>query len=369
MDTIIKIVKKEKSWIESSAIDQLGSVAKLGGMVRSVGLPDLHAGKTPVGAAFVTKGIIYPHIIGNDIGCGMSLFSTGIARKKFKVSKVIKKLEKLQLDSMEACYEIIPELEDIEEEFKRKLGSIGSGNHFAEFQEICEVHDKDEFAKLGIKKDEVYLLVHSGSRSYGEHVLRKHIEKNMCSKGLLQSSKGFKEYMADHKRAVLFAMENRLLVADRVCEHVGTNESSLILDSVHNSISSYVDECGEELFIHRKGAAPSDTGCIVVAGSRGSKSYIVKPSENLSDYAFSISHGAGRKWSRFSCKERLENVLSKKTVRGGNVGGNLVCSDKKLIYEEAPQAYKDIERVIEDMIHENMITIVASLNPLVTYKG
>ena len=365
MDRIIKIVKREKSWIESSAIDQLQSVAKLGGMVRAVGFPDLHAGKTPVGAAFVTKGIIYPHIVGNDIGCGMSLFSTGIARKKFKLSKVVKKLEKLQLEGT-GHYD---DFEGIEEQFKRKLGTIGGGNHFAEFQEICEVHDKDELSKLGMKRDGVHLLVHSGSRSYGEHILRKHIEKNMCGKGLLRDDEGFEEYLADHKRAVSFAMKNRLLVASRVCDHVGANESSLILDSVHNSISSYIDESGNELFIHRKGAAPSAIGCIVVAGSRGSKSYIVKPSENLVDYAFSISHGAGRKWSRLSCKERLENVLSKKAVRGGNIGGNIVCSDKNLIYEEAPQAYKDIERVVEDMLHENMITLVASLNPLVTYKG
>ncbi|KDR94213.1 release factor H-coupled RctB family protein [Peptoclostridium litorale DSM 5388] len=369
METTIKIVKREKSWIESSAIEQLESVAKLGGMVRAVGLPDIHVGKTPVGAAFVTKGIVYPHIIGNDVGCGMSLFSTGIARKKFKVSKVVKKLEKLQLDAMEPCCEIIPELEDIDEQFKRKLGTIGSGNHFAEFQEICEVHDNDELSKLGIKRGEVYLLVHSGSRSYGEHILRKHIEKNMGGKGLLQGIEGFNEYMDDHKRAVFFAMGNRMIVASSVCNHIGTSESRLILNSVHNGVSSYRDEFGEELFIHRKGAAPSDVGCIVVAGSRGSKSYIVKPSENLSDYAFSISHGAGRKWSRFSCKERLENVISKRAVRGGDVGSNIVCSDKKLIYEEAPQAYKDIERVIEDMLHENMITLVASLNPLVTYKG
>ncbi len=369
MDTIIKIVKREKSWIESGAIDQLESISKLDGMLRAVGLPDLHAGKTPVGAAFVTKGIIYPHIIGNDIGCGMSLFSTGIARKKFKASKVVKKLEKLQLESMEPCSDITDELECVEEQFKRKLGTIGAGNHFAEFQEICEVYDNDELSKLGIKRDGVYLLVHSGSRSYGEQILRKHIEKNLCGKGILQGSKGFEEYMADHKRAVLFATKNRLLVAIRVCDHAGANESGLILDSVHNSISSYSDECGEEIFMHRKGAAPSDIGCIVVAGSRGSRSYIVKPSENLKDYAFSISHGAGRKWSRLSCKERLENVLSKKAVRGGNIGGNIVCSDKKLLYEEAPQAYKDIERVIEDMLHENMITLVASLNPLITYKG
>ena len=101
---MIKIIKNEKSWMESNAIDQLIKTAQLKGVIKAVGLPDLHAGKTPVGASFVTKDIIYPHIIGNDIGCGMALFSTVVKKTKFKLDRVVKKLEKI--DGLENTQQI-----------------------------------------------------------------------------------------------------------------------------------------------------------------------------------------------------------------------------------------------------------------------
>lgn len=362
---MIKIVKSDKSWIEGNAIEQLKKVAELKGIVRAVGLPDLHLGKTPVGASFVSKGIIYPHIVGNDIGCGMALFATDISKAKFKIPKIMKELEKLErLDSLE----LSNNFDDREFLFKDKIGTIGGGNHFAEFQEICEVYDDEAAIKIEIDKSKIHLLVHSGSRSYGEYILRKYIEEYACQNGLEAGSSGFIEYLKDHARAVEFARTNREEIAYRLLNYLGVKEYKKLLDSVHNSVTE--KQCsGEKHYIHRKGAAPSDIGCVVVAGSRGSKSYIVEPMENLEEYAFSVSHGAGRKWSRLSCKERLENMYSKKNVRQNKLQYNLICNDKKLIYEEAPEAYKNIDRVIEDMINEKMIKIVATLKPLITFKA
>ncbi|AFS77589.1 release factor H-coupled RctB family protein [Gottschalkia acidurici 9a] len=364
MDNKIKIVKSNKSWIESNAVEQLIKVTNLEGVLKGVGLPDLHAGKTPAGASFITKDIIYPHIIGNDIGCGMGIFSTGIKKNKFKLDKIIKKL-----DGLNGIENISIEdfLEKTHLPFKEKLGTIGGGNHFAELQEIDEVYDNEELDSISMNKSIIYLLVHSGSRSYGESILRKFIEDYSCQDGLYIGSDAFNKYMADHERALEFAKLNRELIAYRILKAIGAKDNQKILDSVHNGISKKEID-SQEHYIHRKGTAPSDEGCVIVAGSRGTKSYIVKPYENLYDYAFSISHGSGRKWSRFGCKEKLENMYSKKSVRQNKLVYNLIYKDKSVVYEEAPEAYKNIENVIEDMVNENMIKVVASLNPLITYK-
>ncbi|CAH2212240.1 RNA ligase RtcB family protein [Tepidibacter aestuarii] len=359
---MIKIVKSEKSWIESNAVDQLKKIAALKGIINAVGLPDLHVGKTPVGASYMTKDIIYPHIIGNDIGCGIGIFSTGLKKSKFKIDKTMKKLEKLS--SLENINDFI---KDTDFPFKEKLGTIGSGNHFAEFEEINKVYDEKVLNEIEIKKNEIYLLVHSGSRRYGEYILNKYIKEYSCQNGLELGTDAFNEYMSEHNKAVEFANLNREIIAHKILSCVNGKESRKILGSVHNSITEKkIDD--DIYYIHRKGAAPSDIGYIVVAGSRGSNSYIVKPMDNLFDYCFSISHGSGRKWSRFGCKEKLEKVYSKKYVRQNNMKCNLIYSDKNLIYEEAPEAYKNIERVIQDMVDEKMIKVVANLKPLITYK-
>lgn len=364
MDNKIVVVKGEKSWIESNAMDQLKNTANLRGVIKAVGLPDLHAGKTPVGASFVTWEILYPHIVGNDIGCGMALFSTGIKKGKFKLARVMDSLENLGgLDNID----ISRFTDKTHFPFKEKLGTIGSGNHFAEFQEIDRVFDEDALNSINIDRGTIYLLVHSGSRSYGEFILRKYIDEYSCQNGLEKGAQAFEQYLSEHEDAVNFASLNRELIAYRLLSAVNGKCCQKVLDSVHNSITKKIID-GKEFFIHRKGAAPSDMGCVVVAGTRGSKSYIVKPSHSLMDYGFSISHGAGRKWARFGCRERLENIYSKKSVRQNNLTSNLIFKDKSVIYEEAPEAYKNIERVIEDMMDEKMITLVASLKPLITYK-
>jgi release factor H-coupled RctB family protein len=365
MDNKIKVIKSEKSWIESNAIEQLEKVSELEGVIKAVGLPDLHIGKTPVGASFVTKGIIYPHIVGNDIGCGMSLFSTGINKGKFKFDKVRGKLERLHgLDSIDITHM----LNNINLPMKEALGTIGSGNHFAEFQQIEKVYDENELQELGLDKGCIYLLVHSGSRGYGEYILRKYIEKYSCQNGLTENSEGYKEYLEEHDNAVEFGKVNRELIAYRLLSAIGGKDSSKLLDSTHNSITIKKMN-NEKIYVHRKGAAPADLGCVIIAGTRGSHSYIVKPMADSIDYAFSVAHGAGRRWNRVSCKNRLENVYTDKSAREKLLGSNLIYKDKSVLYEEAPEAYKSIDKVIEDMLNEGMIKLIASLRPLITFKA
>jgi release factor H-coupled RctB family protein len=365
MDNKIKIIKTEKSWMESNAIEQLTKVSELEGVVKAVGLPDLHVGKTPVGASFVTKDIIYPHIIGNDIGCGMALFSTGINKGKFKFDKVRGKLWRVnELSSVDISHLI----ENIDLPAKEALGTIGFGNHFAEFQQIEKVYDDTMLEELGINKGTVYLLVHSGSRGYGEYILRKYIEEYHCQKGLANCSEGYNKYFEEHDTAVEYGKLNRELIAYRLISIVGGKDGLKLLDSTHNAIS--VKEVnGEKLYVHRKGAAPADVGPVIIAGTRGTNSYIVEPLANSLEYGFSVAHGAGRRWNRQACKDRLENVYPDKSIREKLLASNLIYFDRSIIYEEAPEAYKSIDRVIEDMLNEGMIRLIATLKPLITYKG
>ncbi len=365
MSKKINIIRTDKSWITETAVGQLNNTAQLDGILQAVGLPDLHPGTTPVGAAYLTEDVIYPHIVGNDIGCGFALFSLNMLGHNFKKEKVIKKLN--QLNALEDI-DISGITTQYPWPFKEKLGTIGTGNHFAEFQKIDKVFDKASVSRLSLREKEVVLLIHSGSRTYGDYILNKFTKQFACQDGLLVNSEGFALYMQEHHQAFEFAKINRELIALRLAALLNFTVHNKLIDSVHNGI--FPKEInGRTYFIHRKGATPADNGLAVIAGSRGTSSYLVEPAPDLAEAIYSISHGAGRKWPRTGCKERLEKMYSRKALRqDGLVKPNVICRDSKLIYQEAPEAYKNIERVIEDMLAANMIRLVARLCPLITYK-
>jgi len=155
--------------VEQTAKDQLEGVSKLPGVIRTVGLPDIHAGKSPVGMAFLSQGRYYPHLIGNDIGCGMGLFETGVKLKKYRKSKWVSRL-----NSIHELFDIWIANPYKEESPITDLGTIGSGNHFAEFQCVEQILNEKLFAGLNIAKGQIHLLVHSGSRNYGQNILRRY---------------------------------------------------------------------------------------------------------------------------------------------------------------------------------------------------
>ena len=126
-------------------------------------------------------------------------------------------------------------------------------------------------------------------------------------------------------------------------------------------------QLGEGL-IHRKGAAPSSSSTVLIPGSRGALSYIVKPIKSSIDHGWSLAHGAGRKWDRGSAKGKLENKYRQAELVKTKLGSRVLCTNKDLLYEEAPEAYKSIDRVIADMEGMGLIKVVASLRPLLTYK-
>ncbi len=358
----ITIISSEKNWMESAAIDQLKKAAALDGMVRAIGLPDLHPGKTPVGAVFITEGIIYPHLIGNDIGCGMSLFMTDAEKGKFKLERIIKKLE--GVDDLRQI-----DISDMTgDNTDMRLGTIGGGNHFAEFQAVEKVYDLEEFDKIGLDENKIMLLVHSGSRGHGERILNHFIKAHHAEKGLDACSEEGEKYMEQHDEALRWAARNREIIAFRLLKATDVSmEGAKILDNVHNGVSTKLIE-DKVQYIHRKGAVVADRGIVVIPGSRGSFTYLVKPAENAEISGYSLAHGAGRKWQRGMCKGRLEGIYTKETIKQTRMKGKIICKDTNLLFEEASEAYKNIDIVIQSLVDFGLIKVIATLRPTLTVK-
>ena len=139
------------------------------------------------------------------------------------------------------------------------------------------------------------------------------------------------------------------------------------LDICHNSVTP-VEFAGRAGWLHRKGAAPADVPAVVIPGTRGSLSYLAVPTGDQQSNAWSLAHGAGRRWNRLSAKARLKDRYRADSLIRTELGGAVICEDKDLLYEEAPQAYKDIDVVIADMVEAGLLRVVATLKPLITYK-
>jgi release factor H-coupled RctB family protein len=168
------------------------------------------------------------------------------------------------------------------------LGTIGGGNHFAEFQEVEQVYDQEAFDELALDQNDVFMLVHSGSRSLGESILQRYLEEvknggasQELSRGAPETSQELQNYLRAHDIALNFARRNRFLIAHRILEQIDSRRSTTapdqkyavkdtdcIIDIFHNFVERQAVKFGEEeqdkegrtemYWIHRKGATPSN---------------------------------------------------------------------------------------------------------------
>lgn len=362
----VRVVASASTWIEGDALRQLDEAARLPGMIEAVGMPDLHPGKgRPVGAAFLSRGLVRPALVGSDIGCGMALWQLDLPLRRLKPERAAS-----QLDGLDAPWDgdtaaFLAECGLAPTDYDASLGTIGRGNHFAEIQAVHDVADAQRIAALGIDPDRALLLVHTGSRGLGEAVLRAHVETFRAEGVAPDSAEGI-AYMAAHDAAVAWARANRELVAQRICEAFGTT-AIRVLDVCHNAVVEVVvDGCACHL--HRKGAAPADRGPVVVPGSRGDISVLVEPVADRADALWSIAHGAGRKLARHEAKGKLAGRLKRADLERNPFGVVVVCGDERLLWEEAPGAYKRADSVVGDLVAAGLARILATTHPLVTFK-
>jgi release factor H-coupled RctB family protein len=362
----VRLFASAKNWIEGNAISQLRGTSELPGMELAIGLPDLHPGKGgPVGAAFISCGLFYPHLVGNDVGCGMGLWQSELSRKKTKLDRWERKLTGLDQPWDGDRQAWLEHFAAHPTEYDNALGTIGGGNHFAELQQIESVLDRPGLDTLHLNPERLVLLVHSGSRSLGKAVLMSH-QQNHGYEGLRPQSENAQRYLADHDHAVKWATASRALIAQRFLSALGS-EAERILDLPHNFVTreSHADK---ECWVHRKGANSADCGALAIPGSRGTLSYLVVPIGEQTANVHSLSHGAGRKWARSDCKERLYGRYDETSLLRTQLGSRVICEDRDLLYEEAPQAYKNVEIVVQDLVDAGLVHVVATLRPLLTYK-
>lgn len=447
-----------ESAVEDLAVVQLRACAALPGVCAAVGLPDLHpGGRFPVGAAVASKGWIHPPLIGGDVGCGMSWYRVSGLRAQAldrggakRVSEALRGLEGpwrdaearrawLDAGSEGDKTEKHGEGEEEESEGKGKasasagekwdkaLGTIGAGNHFAELQ-IVEHLDASSSASAGVQAGDVVLLVHSGSRGFGKSVLERFCPPGVGGDAisLRADSEEAAEYLQLHDQACAWAQANRDLIAYRFLSllepggewdevdraHV---QSRCFVNIHHNNLtrapwpssntSNTNDTEVEEVFLHRKGAAPciaADTPLLPLPGSRGTATLFLKPAAPSETNAFgalnafSAAHGAGRALSRAKALATLKHKYAppRKHGRGGcsarrgacshfdgekkaHEGAKekekelpcvVVCEDGDMLCEEAPEAYKDVECIGRDLEARGVATVVGLARPRVTYK-
>lgn len=347
------------SWIESGAVEQCHQVAALDGMVHVAAMPDLHPGKgAPIGAAMAST-VLYPHLVGSDIGCGISVFPVHL--KRAVPEQLAGRFPDLDRpldpdrDAEDPAWAIVDG--DIPGGHVEGLGTVGRGNHFAELARIQSVLDPDHSARLGLAAGHLVLIVHSGSRGFGERILRAHTEVHGA--GPAADPAG---YLALHDDAVRWGSLNRRLIAARVLRALGAKVTDPIVEACHNLVQPR-----DGGYLHRKGAAPGDGGDVLIAGTRGTCSYLVAAHAGA-EANFSVAHGAGRKMSRADALRRGRAKHTVAELRRTPVGSIVVCGDRQLLFEEAPAAYKRIEQVIADLTEFGLVTPVATTVPVVTYK-
>jgi len=434
---VINLAKN--TYTDPQAIRQLTNSAALPGITMAVGQPDLHPGtKFPIGAVFVSKEWLHPPLIGSDIGCGMSYYRVSLPRTLLegkaacqRVAETLRGLEGPWLGTREREAWLGGEGNATGiERFDQALGTIGAGNHFAEVQTVEE--------GVEVAGGEVVLLVHSGSRGFGGEVLGRFYShdtevarKNGCI-NVVEEPERAREYLELHDKACNWAHASRDLIALRLlqrlepggewdcAEGLSAEEINLLRQKVaerkwvdihHNNVvkalwppqSNGGEEEQTEVYIHRKGAAPTTPShpLLPLPGSRGAPTLLLKPLFTPENgygrkHALSAAHGAGRAMSRAKASEKfkgryeaggVKKIAKRETKKGdrGNSdfiagggggkgkktvenGGWLVCDEKELVWEEAPGAYKDIETVAKDLVEAGVVDVVGRCIPRVTYK-
>ncbi|MEU1400094.1 RNA ligase RtcB family protein [Micromonospora zamorensis] len=353
----VTVFASAASWIESDALAQCQQVAALDGMVHVAAMPDLHPGKgAPIGAAMAST-VLYPFLVGSDIGCGIAVFPIKLKRAvPERLASRFPDLDRAldpERDADDPAWDVVQG--DVPAGHLEGLGTVGRGNHFVELARIGAVLDPGHASRLGLDAGDLVLVVHSGSRGLGERILRAHTEAHGA--GAAPAA-----YLARHDDAVRWGSLNRRVLAARVAYALGAEPTEPIVDQCHNMV-----EIRDGVYLHRKGAAPGDGRDVLVAGTRGTASYLVAahagPEAN-----HSVAHGAGRKMSRADALRRGRAKHTVEQLRRTPVGSLVVCGDRQLLFEEAPTAYKRIEQVIADLVEHQLATPVVTTIPLVTYK-
>ena len=385
-----------------------------------------------VAAMDVKDGVISPGGVGYDINCGVRLLSSSYTHKELQnqitdltnqmqrdipsgVGRGGKiKLRSSELDNMlnqgvewaiKNNYGLPEDIEVIEEHGSYKaanadlvsekakkrgadqLGTLGAGNHFVEIQQVVEIYDADMAKKFGIFPDQVTVMIHTGSRGLGHQVCTDYVslmnkkmpEFNITLPDRELACAPFKsqpgqEYFAAMAAAANFAWTNRQLITDltrKAWQMVLGGELSqlqIVYDVAHN-IAKLEKHNSAEYIVHRKGATRAfPDQAVFIPGSMGTNSYVLAGTKEAMQNSFgSVCHGAGRKMSRTKAKKTIDYNRIRAQLE--EYGVLVRAGSAKGLLEEAPDAYKDIDAVVDVVVGAKLANKIAKLKPVAIIKG
>ncbi len=442
---------------EDKSLEQVANVATMPGIVgSSLAMPDIHWGYGfPIGgvAAFdVEEGVVSPGGVGYDINCGVRLLHTNLERRDVtgRVEELVNALfgnipagvgsrrKDLKLtgptlkevlrqgsawavkngfgeDSDLAHIEANGRIEGADpgavsqfalDRGKDQLGTLGSGNHFVEIGYVTDIYDEKVARALGLFKDQITVIVHTGSRGLGHQVCDDYIKVMLKATGKygitlpdrqlccapIQSPEG-QRYLAAMAAAANFAFANRQMITHWVRESfeqvlkMGPRDlgMTLIYDVAHNIAkmeTHTVDGKKKKLCVHRKGAtrafppghpetpaAYKETGQpVLIPGDMGRYSYVLVGTQTALEETFgSTCHGAGREMSRAKATKvsKGRDIVGEMAKKGIIVRG----AGRGTIAEEISEAYKDVADVVDVAHGAGISKKVAKLKPLGVIKG
>ncbi|MBW2998243.1 RtcB family protein [Candidatus Woesearchaeota archaeon] len=445
-------LKQGKEW---NALKQIYNVACLPGLEKgSMAMPDVHPGYGfcigGVGAFNTEEGVISVAGVGFDINCGvrtivLPIKKSDLSRDDLKglseelynhIPAGLGKKGKLELSESEIDEVLIKgseyvvdrgygfkdDLKFTEEEGKvkgsdpnnvsklakqrqfKQVGTLGSGNHYLEVQEITDVYDEKIAKVYGLEKGQLIVSIHCGSRALGHQIgtdylkeleeAAKKYEIPIREKELVcapfQSEEGQK-YFSAVNAGINCAFANRQVISHLTREvfnkvlGIDEKEIKTLYGVGHNTCKLEmhdVDGEKKELLVHRKGATRgfgpgreevpakyrSVGQPIIIGGSMGTESYILAGTKTGMHESFgSVCHGAGRIKSRFQAKKdyKSESILEQLNKKGIIIKGHSM----KGLVEEAPGVYKDVNEVINVMSEVDMVKKVVRMKPVIVIKG
>jgi len=265
-----------------------------------------------------------------------------------------------------------------------QLGTIGSGNHFVEIDRVDKIFDAEAAKALGIEVDRILILIHTGSRGLGHQVATDFLRVmvgSMQRYGItvpdrelacapFRSPDG-QRYFQAMAAAANFAFANRQVITAgirRAWKHELNSDIDVIYDVAHNVAKLERHSVGEVL-IHRKGATRAFPGQpVLIPGSMGTASYVLMGQQGSMEQSFGSScHGAGRVMSR--TRALSEVAAPELRARLQKLGIIAEAASNKGLVEEAPEAYKDVDAVVDIVHRAGVAKRVARLVPVGVIKG
>lgn len=391
-----KVINSEKIpirlWLEEVEEGALAQILNLANFPFAfhhiVILPDCHQGYgMPIGGVLATEKVIVPNAVGVDIGCGMSAIRTNLEEIEqgklkniineirrqiplgFKHHKIAQNNSKMpELKGSEFKIEQLPVISREYSNALYQLGTLGGGNHFIEIQKGSDGY--------------IWIMVHSGSRNLGKQVAdyynkkAKQLNQKLKIKGTAEKQLAFlpmdstegQKYFHEMQFCMDFAFANRKLMMETASsifneEFKGKIGFNPIINIAHN-YASYEEHFGKHVFIHRKGATQAKKGQTgIIPGSQGTDSFIVKGKGNPDSFE-SCSHGAGRQLGRKQAQRVLNLEEEVQYLESRSI---LHSIRNKKDLDEAPGAYKDIQKVLDQQ--KDLVEILVKLTPLAVVKG